>query len=349
MCRPRGRRVVRYTKTKVIASATQAEIGTPSASPSPRIRRVGGRSEIHFARRSWKVSARRMLSVPSVAITGMTPPKPINAPLTRPSRPPTVSPTRTSGPSPHPAADAYPTATAPTPSIGPTETSIPPVRMTSVIPRATIAVPALFSRTLARLVDARNRPVTASRNIPSTTMNATTVASRDRMSAIPRARSTPGCGVRSSGSVRILMPLARGGTQECLAGRGGPVQDRGYLTFVHDEDAVADLHDLRQLAANDADGHATGCELEDALVDFLLRGDIHTPCWLVENQDLGPAGQPASQKNFLLVPARQCIGQRLQVRGANFKGRHQIPPVALFLRRVHDAQEPAQPAQDGDG
>ena len=85
-----------------------------------------------------RVRLRPMLIIPSVATNGVMRPTVTMSPLARPMVAPTAKATRTTQGSAAPAF-TMPAASAPaTARIEPTERSMPPVRMTNVIPTAMI-------------------------------------------------------------------------------------------------------------------------------------------------------------------------------------------------------------------
>src|SRR5579875_2776968 len=141
----------------------------------------------------------------------------MRAPLSPPRRRPVAIPARDTGTSRRWAAVAWPTATDTTPSIDPTETSIPPVRITRVMPRATMAVVALSSRTLVRFSREKNRPVATCRETPRARRRETGT----------RAPSRRRAGIGGA--------LSRGRPEHGLARGLLPVQERHEASLVHDQ------------------------------------------------------------------------------------------------------------------
>ena len=90
-----------------------------------------------------------MLIIPRVTINGGNPPQLMRAPLTMPQPAPTASARRSATGSGWPACSAVPSTTPESATIDPTERSIPPERMTNVIPTATIALMLVCCATLS--------------------------------------------------------------------------------------------------------------------------------------------------------------------------------------------------------
>ena len=96
-----------------------------------------------------------MLIVPSVTMNGGRPPQLISAPLARPQAVPAASASVNATGSGCPPWSAVPRTTPASATIDPTERSMPPDRITNVIPTATIALMLVCSTTLTRFETVR--------------------------------------------------------------------------------------------------------------------------------------------------------------------------------------------------
>ena len=123
----------------------------PSTWPVARERNDSGYPEIGRPSESMSADPRATLIMPSVAMNGGRRPIVISAPFPRPQARPTTRPTAAAAAIGSPASCAVPSATPASATIEPTDRSMPPVRITNVIPTATIPMNALCSTTLTRL------------------------------------------------------------------------------------------------------------------------------------------------------------------------------------------------------
>src|SRR3989441_597199 len=139
-----------------------------------------------------------MVSIPSVAMKGCTLPRVMTRPLTSPSSAPTASPPPMPTSTGRPAA-SNPAITAPeNASTEPTLRSMPPVRITNVMPAAMTALMETCRAMLSRLLTVRNDPLSTER----------TTRSSAKAMAMPKRRST--FRRRASGSLRsVARPYRR--------------------------------------------------------------------------------------------------------------------------------------------
>ena len=79
-----------------------------------------------------------------------------------------------------------------------------------------------------------------------------------------------------------------------------------YMPCAHDDDAVADADDLRQVGRDDEDRDAAVGEIVDDRIDLRLGADIDAARRLVEDQRPSAAVcKQARQQHLLLVAAGQ--------------------------------------------
>ena len=93
---------------------------------------------------------------------------------------------------------------------------------------------------------------------------------------------------------------------EFLYGRFLGVEFTDDLAFVHDEDAVGEVHDLVQFQADEQHGRAAVALGHDLLVDILDGADVQAAGGLHRNQQLGVFVDLAGDDGFLLVAARHA-------------------------------------------
>ena len=87
--------------------------------------------------------------------------------------------------------------------------------------------------------------------------------------------------------------------------RLGTVEDAGDRPAVHYRDPVAHAEDFRQLRRDHQDRQAPLGQLAPSAVDLGLGADVHALRRLVEDEHGRLGRQPARQRDFLLVAARQ--------------------------------------------
>src|ERR1700722_1695088 len=72
---------------------------------------------------------------------------------------------------------------------------------------------------------------------------------------------------------------------------------------MHHGDAVAHSQDFRQLRRDHDNRHTTLGQADDEAVDFRLRSDVDSLCGLIEDKYGGLYGEPAGQRDLLLIAA----------------------------------------------
>ena len=131
---------------------------------------------------------------------GWRPPKATKAPLTAPQMAPSASPATTAKIGGTPATINVADRTAESAAVGPTERSMPPEMMTSVIPRATQALMLDCCRMFMRFRSARNPGA----------MNAKTARIRSSPTTVPKSRTftrNPGKECELGEAVGVLIDM----------------------------------------------------------------------------------------------------------------------------------------------
>ena len=92
----------------------------------------------------------------------------------------------------------------------------------------------------------------------------------------------------------------------------------GDPALAHDQDAVGEPDDFRQLGRDDDDRFALGREAFDQRIDFRLGADVDAARRLVEKKDLRSGRDPAAIMAFCWLPPLNsrigrsiCSGRRL--------------------------------------
>ena len=75
------------------------------------------------------------------------------------------------------------------------------------------------------------------------------------------------------------------------------------------KDAMANLQDFLQIRGNDQHALATGGDIADEPVDFLLGTHVHALRRLVEQKNVSRSGQPFRHNKLLLVAAGKRTGR----------------------------------------
>ena len=110
-----------------------------------------------------------------------------------------------------------------------------------------------------------------------------------------------------------VAPSARASRIDFLGGCGA-VELADDRSAVHHGDPVAHAEDLGQLGRDHHDRESAGGEVAHEPVDLGLGADVHALGRLVEDQDRGRAGQPAGERDFLLVAAGQVAHRSFERR-----------------------------------
>ena len=139
-----------YTSAIAITGA-----GTNPTRPVANTRNAASKPETGRPSVNSSAAPRAMLIVPSVTMNGGRPPQLINAPFPRPQTPPASSASVSASAIGWPPCSELPSTTPASATIDPTERSIPPERITNVMPTATIALMLVCSTTLTRFETVR--------------------------------------------------------------------------------------------------------------------------------------------------------------------------------------------------
>src|SRR5213593_1764461 len=238
-----------------------------------------------------------MVSMPSVAMKGWTLPRV----TIRPSRSPNAAPTASPAPMPTSSgrpAESRPAMTAPeTASTEPTLRSMPPVRMTKVMPAAITALMETCRAMLSRLLTVKNDPLRSER---MTTSNAKAMTIPNRRRALPRrARGSFRSAARLSPSNSTSHPPGRRRHDRLLGGLGAG-ELRGNHTFMHDQDAVAHAEDLFHLRGDHHDPHPAPRQRGHQPVDLHFRAHVDAARRFDHQQHAGSSLQPFGHYHLLL-------------------------------------------------
>ena len=215
----------------------------------------------------------------------------VTSPLTVPAR---DRPKRQAGRDPHrqmPVDEDSPSTAPQRPRTEPTDRSIPPEMITSVMPAATIASAGIRLARAAKVATLRKLSVRG----PNSTTSPSQMASIAEYLGQSRRRQphTPECRLGDG----FLRP----------AGRRELCRD---ASMRHHRDAVAERHQLDQVARYHHDRLALRRQLAQQRMDRVLRRDVDAAGRLVEEQDATVAREPAGDHHLLLVAAAQ-LGHRL--------------------------------------
>src|SRR3989441_10298400 len=244
-----------------------------------------------------------MVSIPSVAMKGCTLPRVMTRPLTSPSSAPTASPPPMPTSTGRPAA-SNPAITAPeNASTEPTLRSMPPVRITNVMPAAMTALMETCRAMLSRLLTVRNDPLSTER----------TTRSSAKAMAMPKRRST--FRRRASGSLRsVARPYRRLNCtphppgrrrHDPLLGRLRARELRGDHSFVHHQDAIGHSKDLFHLRGDHHNPHPSPSQRDHQMIDLDLRADVDAARRLDHEQHPCAGLQPFGHHDLLLRPAAE--------------------------------------------
>ena len=93
-----------------------------------------------------------------------------------------------------------------------------------------------------------------------------------------------------------------------LAEQRGGRRDFHHMAGVHDADAVGDLRQHAQIVGHVQHRHAeAGPEVDQQLDDLLLGRDVEAGRRLVEDHEVGLAGQRHGDADALLLAARKLV------------------------------------------
>src|SRR6516165_12726722 len=118
-----------------------------------------------------------------------------------------------------------------------------------------------------------------------------------------------------------------------------PLDLAGDVSCTHDDDAVADAYDLRQIGGNDEYSGAGFREIVNDRIDLGLGADIDATRRLVENQDPWRGRKQPRQQHLLLVAARECSDRDTDIRGADAERREGSVGTVAGPVAIEDAAE----------
>src|SRR5215204_5977162 len=232
----------------------------------------------------------------------------------------------------------------------PTDRSMPPEAITTVMPIAMIVMTAVCRATPARFPGERN----FGSNAATTTHSAMRLANgRNRFTQSDI--DAPGLTHRFNASFvqllyksacvtisfsRALALLQRGVPEHLLLGRLSGIELGHQPPAPHDEDAVGHPQQFRQVGRDHDDGRAAFGQPVHRPVNLGARGHIHAARRLVEQEDLRAREEPAPEQNLLLVPPAQAPHNLLRV------GRPDVQPLDVLARRLALEPAPEPPALD---
>src|SRR5215208_4224565 len=190
----------------------------------------------------------------------------------------------------------------------PTERSMPPVAMTSVIPTPTITMAQTCVRLTLRVCQVAKFGVKAKLNrIRRASATTAPYRLRNVLQSKPRERLAGRAGAAISAIRRLLatlvMPMRHGGHDGGLAD-GVALQVRDRPAVPEHEDAARRLDDLLKLGGDHQHPESLVGELSHEIQDLCLGPDVDAAGRLVEDQEARVHAQPAGEKDLLLVAAR---------------------------------------------
>src|SRR5437870_6104150 len=188
--------------------------------------------------------------------------------------------------------------TAPeTASTEPTLRSMPPVRMTKVMPAAITALMETCRAMLSRLLTVRNDSLRSER---MTTSNAKAMTIPNRRRTLPRrARGSFRSAARLRRSDSTVHPPSRRRHDRLLGGLGAG-ELRGDHAFMHDEDAVTHAEDLFHLRGDHHDPHPAPRQRGHQPVDLHFRAHVDATRRFDHQQHPGSSLQPFGHYHLLL-------------------------------------------------
>src|SRR3990172_9098960 len=281
----------------IVAAANTSSVmiagtGIPEASPAPSHENAAPRSLIGRPSVYTSVSPRAIVRVASVAMNGATLPYATAMPLTAPNPVPTASPASNATASGAPPFNT-PASTAPAMArTEPTDRSIPPVRITNVMPAAMIALIETWRVTLSRLPTVRNDGDSTVSAAINNTMAAGSPnrCTRIRSSTLEAPRPA-GRGAASVAGCTSIRPPCGAGHDRLLRGIG-PRELACHLAFVHHQDSIRHAEDFRQFSRDQDLRHAGARQIHHEPVQFHLGANVDTARRLAQQQHLSAAFQP---------------------------------------------------------
>src|ERR1700730_18570538 len=253
---------------------------------------------------------RAVTMTPRVAMNGGMDVQAISVPLRRPAAAPTASPATTGTTTGKSVSAGYTALTASddcarlaatiagAATTEPDDRSMPREMITWVTPTAMMPI-----TETCRIITTRRcwfrRKLCPTKIHPSSSKASASPTSTSRMLASGgnlRARVA-----EPAGTVRCAMCLARGEVPALYFIRLLALKDSRDAPLVHHHDAMAHAENLRHLRGDHQDSHALGDQTRNQLVDLGLGADVDPARWLIENQNLRTAEQPAAEQHLLLI------------------------------------------------
>src|SRR5713226_5143410 len=276
---------------------------------------------------------------------GCTLPRVMTMPLSSPRRAPTASPATMPTSTGRPV-ESTPAITAPEKaSTELTLRSIPPVRMTKVIPAAMTALMETCRAMLSRLESVRNDPLRSER---MTTRIAKAMAIPNRRSTFLRrvTESSRSAAMPAAHLDSTAHPPGSRRHDSLLGGLRTWELCRDYA-FVHHQDAVAHAEDLFHLRGDHHDPYPSPCQRHHQPVDLDLGADVDAARRLSHEQHTRAGLQPLGHHHLLLCPPAQVAHDLLRRRHRHVEVVHSLGDERGLLRPRDE--ERTQPPDDGQG
>src|SRR5947209_2740583 len=185
----------------------------------------------------------------------------------------------------------------------PTERSIPPATITTVMPIAMIVITAVWRATPARFPEERNFGSSAA----MTTHSAIRLANGRNRFIQSDIRI-------NHDLLRALSLFKRGVPEHLFLRRPLRVQLGHQPAAPHDEDAVGHAQKFRQIRRDHDDGRTAFGQLVHGAINLCARRHVNTARRLVEQEDARVREEPAPEEHLLLVAAAQAPDSLLRVR-----------------------------------
>ena len=190
----------------------------------------------------------------------------------------------------------------------PTERSMPPSRMTKVMPTAITVLMLIWVKMLVRLAMLAKRGAKIEKKTQQQHQRQADAGfAQHEVGDVLCPHGYASCGVPWSRSVREcavwIDVVLVGQGEDALLAEVGALDLAGDLPVGEDHDAVADAEQLGQVGGDDDDALALRRQLPEQRVDFVLGADVDAARRLVEDQHLGLAEEPLGEDDLLLVAA----------------------------------------------
>src|SRR6056297_2524898 len=261
-------------------------------------------------------------------------------PLNRPNRIPTTIIASSPRPPGSPMFTITPAPSVPQSAMtAPTDRSMPPVRITKVMPmarmpmidcwRSTLTMLSMlkkFSLAKAIAVDTTIRPTSG-----SSKGECLTLATTDRK-AIGAPLAVESCDISELPRCGVLHDFFRGDRRAFDRGDDGAAAEHA--------DPVRQARHLRQFGGDHDDRIAVLGELAHQLVDFRLGAHVDAARRLVEDQDRRVVVQPAGDDDLLLVAARKRVAGDVRSGRLDLHILHHLHGVASLRRQIQKVFQP---------